>query len=77
MVEANGLPGGGSLPAQRLQGTAVAITGRATQLVRELRAGPKAVIARVENDAVIIDLRTVLPGEDALLLEAVMRAIHA
>jgi L-seryl-tRNA(Ser) seleniumtransferase len=77
LIAANGLPGGGSLPAVRLQGAAVAVAGHATQLVRALRAGPHAVVARVENETVILDLLTVQPTEDQALCNAVIAAIAA
>ena len=77
LITVSGLAGGGSLPALRLQGTAVSITGGAPELVRALRIGPAAVIARVENNAVIIDLRTVQPTEDTALQEAILTAIAA
>ncbi|MDQ6882723.1 MAG: L-seryl-tRNA(Sec) selenium transferase [Candidatus Dormibacteraeota bacterium] len=69
--------GGGSLPGERLPTTLVALTApksQANALLARLRKRPVPVFARVEAGQVVIDPRTVLPGEDAALLEAVHAA---
>jgi hypothetical protein len=35
-----------------------------------------AVIARIENDQILLDPRTVLPGQDAAVIEAVKFALE-
>jgi L-seryl-tRNA(Ser) seleniumtransferase len=68
--------GGGSLPGQTLPSWALVINGPAAQrLLAALRAGDPAVIGRVIADAVVLDVRTVEPTEDARLAVAVRRAI--
>jgi L-seryl-tRNA(Ser) seleniumtransferase len=68
--------GGGSLPGQTLPSWALVIGGLAPQrLLASLRAGHPAVIGRVVDDAVVLDLRTVEPGDDAALAGAVHAAI--
>ncbi len=65
--------GGGSTPGQTLPTTLVAISDPArstAELERRLRAGSVPVIARVENDRLLIDLRTVFPEQEAMLSEA-------
>jgi L-seryl-tRNA(Ser) seleniumtransferase len=37
---------------------------------RKLRMGQPPVIARIADDRLLIDLRTVLPEQDAVLLKA-------
>ena len=55
--------GGGSLPEHRLSGWAVVIRGpRVTRLARRLREAPTPVVARVRDDALWLDVRT-LPDE--------------
>jgi L-seryl-tRNA(Ser) seleniumtransferase len=65
--------GSGSLPGERLPTTLVAIakagTG-ATALARALRRGDPPVYPRIVDDRVCLDPRTILPGDDRLLLEA-------
>jgi L-seryl-tRNA(Ser) seleniumtransferase len=71
--------GGGSAPGSRLPSVVVAIAAAdrsAAALEAQLRALPVPVIGRIEDDRVVIDLRTVLPEQDGLLgeqLEAVLR----
>ena len=70
--------GGGSLPGERLPTTVLVITpkpGTAEDLLRRLREQEPPVIGRIEQDRVLLDPRTVLPGEDDALLGAVTRAL--
>jgi len=57
--------GGGSLPEEALPTTLVALPGAASdRLARELRCGRPAVVPRVHEGRVLLDLRTVLPREE-------------
>ncbi len=56
--------GGGSAPGTRLPTRLVAITLPATRLESALRAQHPPVIARIENERVVLDLRTVPPEQD-------------
>lgn len=68
--------GGGALPGQELASFAVALdVGSAQSLAAALRIGHTPVIARVERDLVLLDLRTVAPADDAALLASVRRAL--
>jgi L-seryl-tRNA(Ser) seleniumtransferase len=65
--------GGGSLPGETLDTWAVAIAGDglpegAQGLARRLREQSPPVIARIENDLVLLDPRTVLPEEEQTLM---------
>lgn len=65
--------GGGSLPMAELPTWLVALApaNHSTDAIaRQLRTGVPRVVARVEQNTVLLDLRTVLPGEDALLVKA-------
>jgi len=78
VVPAESTVGGGSLPGERLATTVLALTpGRrgANDLLRRLRESEPPVIGRIEQDRVYLDPRTVLPGEDDVLLEAVRAAL--
>jgi L-seryl-tRNA(Ser) seleniumtransferase len=55
--------GGGTTPDQTLPSWAVALPG-GNDVARRLRLGHPPIIARVENDHVLIDLRAVLPSQD-------------
>jgi len=59
--------GGGSLPGFELASVAVALSagGGAEAIARALRHAPVPVIGRVAGDRVLLDARTLLPGDDA------------
>jgi L-seryl-tRNA(Ser) seleniumtransferase len=70
--------GGGSLPGETLPSFGVAVRApSATKLVAALRRGSPAVVARIADDQVILDLRTVGPGDDEGLAPAIRRALEA
>ncbi len=63
--------GGGSVPGEHLATRLVAISSTAPQeLAKRLRLGSPAVIARIEEDDVVLDLRTVDPAADSDLRRA-------
>ena len=64
--------GGGSLPGETLATRLLATPERpdAGRLAARLRAGDPPVVARVDRDRLLLDLRTVLPEEDELLARA-------
>jgi L-seryl-tRNA(Ser) seleniumtransferase len=67
------LLGGGSAPEEGLPTTLVAIgvPGISARAVEErLRGRPEPVIARIENDRVVLDLRTVLEEQEPAVVEA-------
>ena len=68
--------GGGSLPEETLPTCLVAIRVAAPQeLAQRLRQGSPPVIGRIEKDAFLLDLRTVLPTEEAGLRQALGAAL--
>ena len=71
--------GGGSLPGETLDSFALSISiqgGRSPEsLLADLRNQNTPVIARIEDDAVRLDPRTVLPEQDDRLLESLTAAI--
>jgi L-seryl-tRNA(Ser) seleniumtransferase len=78
VVAAESTVGGGSLPGERLATTALAITprrGGATELLRRLREHEPPVIGRIVEERVLLDPRTVLPGEDDVIVDAVVAAL--
>jgi L-seryl-tRNA(Ser) seleniumtransferase len=73
-----GFTGGGALPGQGLPTRVVALRGRPPQdLAARLRAHDPPVIARVARDALLLDPRTLLPGELELVVAAVRAAASA
>jgi L-seryl-tRNA(Ser) seleniumtransferase len=67
--------GGGSTPDQALPTWLLAIDGDAVAIEKALRANDPPVIARILEDKVVVDLRTVLPEEEAQLALAIRNAV--
>jgi L-seryl-tRNA(Ser) seleniumtransferase len=70
--------GGGSLPGFELPSCAVTLRGAmgAEPLCAELRRGPVPVLARVRDDRVQLDARTLLCGDEDALASALQRALE-
>ncbi len=69
--------GGGSLPGQQLPTTLVCLTplhGSVQQLAHALRWNEPAVFARIEQDELVLDPRTLLDDELEVVVAAVSRA---
>ena len=67
VIGVGAVTGGGSLPGGELGSKAVAVTHpeRSTaELERALRSGQVPVIGRIEEDRLLLDLRTIPPGSD-------------
>ncbi len=70
--------GGGSLPGQALDSWGVVIDRpRPDRTLAALRAAAPAVIGRIVDDAVVLDLRTVAPADDDRLASAIATVIEA
>ena len=70
--------GGGSLPGETLSTYLLALPGLpADPMMARLRNGQPAVVARIVEDAVCFDPRTVLPDQDESLLSAILAAVEA
>ena len=72
--------GSGSLPGLDLPTRLVAIAaphGNPEQLTRHLRQGSPPVFARIAKGQLLIDPRTILPGEEPVLIEAITNAIQS
>jgi len=66
--------GGGSLPGETIASRAVIVAAASPdRLLARLRAGSPAIVGRIADGAVVLDLRTVEPDDD----EAVARALAA
>jgi len=70
--------GGGAMPLAELPGFAIAVTPHRLslqQLADRLRCGDPPVIARVQDQRLLLDPRTLLPGEEELLVAALGEAL--
>ena len=80
VVPARSAIGGGSLPGETLPSWALSISlngigASAEELLSMLRSQPTPVIARIEDDTVRLDPRTVLPKQDMALQQALTTAL--
>ena len=81
LAESTSLVGGGSTPAQSLPTKVLRVASArhsATQLEKRLRRPEKTVpvIARIEDDRLVIDLRTVFPAQEDSLQDALVAALR-
>ena len=73
--ESRSAVGGGSLPEVTLPTFVLALPpGDADGLAARLRRSDPPVVARIEEDRVVLDPRTVMPGEDDAVVRAVREA---
>src|SRR5216110_1678196 len=81
VVDGASLAGGGSTPTQLLPSKVIRIASvrySAAKLEQRLRRAPAgtSVIARVEDDRLALDLRTVFPEQEPLLVKTLAAALH-
>jgi L-seryl-tRNA(Ser) seleniumtransferase len=70
--------GGGSCPGARLPSSLLALETpmhTAQAIATRLRTRTPAIILRIEDDVALLDLRTVLPGQEPALLEGMREAV--
>lgn len=66
--------GGGAFPTAEIPSSAVAPGGDAAAVEEKLRRGEPAVVGRIADGKLLLDLRSVLPREDAALSRAILKA---
>jgi L-seryl-tRNA(Ser) seleniumtransferase len=69
LLDGESMVGGGSLPQESLPTTLIGLPGEKTaSIAKALRTGSPSVVARIQSEKVLLDLRTVLPRQiDALV----------
>ena len=76
VTEGRSAVGGGSLPGGTLPTWWVALAvASPDDLATRLRLGEPPVIARIEDNRLLLDPRTVLPGQEQMLLAAIEIAL--
>lgn len=73
VLEGRSVLGGGSTPDQSVKTWLVAVPGKARWMEKQLRATDPAVVARIENDELLLDVRTTLPEDDEYVAATVGR----
>ena len=77
-VDGESVVGGGSAPGTKLDTVLVTVshqTVRPEVIELKLRMAETPVVARIENDRVVIDLRTVGESEEELLMKTILAAV--
>jgi L-seryl-tRNA(Ser) seleniumtransferase len=77
LVPGESMVGGGAVPDRGVPTTLIALepgSRGADRMARALRQGTPPVVARVAEGRVLVDLRTIHPDEDELLLAALVAA---
>lgn len=67
--------GGGAFPTAEIPSSGVVLGGEAEETEEKLRRGEPPVIGRIADGKLLLDLRSVLPREDATLSRAVLKAL--
>jgi L-seryl-tRNA(Ser) seleniumtransferase len=79
IVDGVSTTGGGSAPSSQLPTMLLELSVQgqsAASVGARLRAGSPPVVARIQDDRVVFDLRTVAPSEDQMLTEAIAAAAN-
>jgi L-seryl-tRNA(Ser) seleniumtransferase len=75
VTESKASVGGGAFPTAEIPSSAVVLEGDPEQTEEKLRRTDPSVIGRIADGRVLLDLRSVLPREDATLSRAVLKAL--
>jgi len=67
--------GGGAFPTAEIPSSAIVLEGNAAELEDKLRRADPPVIGRISDGKLLLDLRTVLAREHAILCRAVLQAL--
>ena len=74
---ANSTVGGGSLPGENMPTYLLALTVQnPNRFMAHLRQAQPPVIARLENERILFDPRTVLPEQDTTFLSVLRQALE-
>ncbi len=79
IVEDAAMMGGGAMPELQIPGPALALhveTLSLDRLAAALRTAEPSVVARIHNDRLLLNLRTVEPAEDSLIAELVKKSFQ-
>jgi L-seryl-tRNA(Ser) seleniumtransferase len=79
LAEGNSVVGGGSCPDCSIASVLLSLASdrrSANEIERRLRSQHARIIVRLENERVLLDLRTVFPAQERQLLEGLLEALR-
>jgi L-seryl-tRNA(Ser) seleniumtransferase len=76
VAESSASVGGGAFPTATILSRAIVLSRNVQELEEKLRAGEPAVIGRIFERNLLLDLRSVLPREDDILAELILKLHH-
>jgi L-seryl-tRNA(Ser) seleniumtransferase len=76
IIETRSAVGGGTTPTETLPSIGIAVDGEAQRVQQQLLGASIPVIGRIIDDRFTVDLRTISPDEDSLLIAA-LRSLRA
>ena len=74
IVDTRVVLGGGTTPSQSIPSTGIAIPGNASALAERFLRCDVPIVGRIQEDIFILDVRTVLEGEDEVVRKAIAGA---
>jgi L-seryl-tRNA(Ser) seleniumtransferase len=75
LLDSKASVGAGAFPTATLPSVAIAVAERPSEIEYKLRTAPVPVIGRIEDDRLLLDLRSVREYEDEILDSALQRAL--
>jgi L-seryl-tRNA(Ser) seleniumtransferase len=76
VIESESTVGGGSLPGESMKTWVLALDLKSPdKFAAKLRAASTPIVARTENERILLDPRTVLPDQDAVLLRVLKECL--
>ena len=76
VVNSTATVGAGAFPGSELHSYAISFDQHPENLEAVLRSGPKPVVGRVHDGRLLLDMRSVMPAEDSLLSDMILRAMQ-
>ena len=76
LVDTEASVGGGAFPTAKIPSVAIALSGSAAEIEARLRAGEPPLLARVADGRVLVDVRTILPAQDDVLVSVLEAALR-
>jgi L-seryl-tRNA(Ser) seleniumtransferase len=70
IIESRSVVGGGTTPTETIPSVAIGIDDAPSTVLDRLRDHTPPVIGRIDDDLLLLDLRSVLPEQDTVLMEA-------